>query len=158
MRVFKLPANSSSAGESTAGWPSERLFFAASLLVRFFMQVVNRRHVSYDDNEMNKNEQIRGVVLFDAGAGEDDDLVGQKIYFDIFGFVAPDTAFDVQGVIAVVRLAQKGGNFAVFHPHLQFVVIILGDPAAASQEQSDQQRQQEYLHFSIHQLLHIPQA
>ena len=74
----------------------------------------------------------RGVILFDTGAGEDDDLVGQKIYFDIFVFVAPDTAFDVQGVLAVVRLAQKGGNLAVFHPHLQFVVIVLGEFAAAS--------------------------
>ena len=41
-------------------------FFAASLLVRFFMQVVNRRHVSFDDNEMNiKKIKTKYYLIYD---------------------------------------------------------------------------------------------
>jgi len=40
-------------------------FFAASLLVRLFLlQVVNRRHVSYDDNEMNVKTILRNILRY----------------------------------------------------------------------------------------------
>ncbi len=94
------------------------------------------------------------MVLLDTGAGEDHGLVGQEIYLDILGFVAPGAAFGAHGFCAAVWIAQKCGDFAVFHTHFQLVVIFFGDLAAACcKELGGQQRQQEQLHFFTHQLL-----
>ena len=71
------------------------------------------------------------MVLLDTGAGQDHGLVGQEIYFDIPGFAAPGAAFRAHGFCAAVCIAQKCGDFAVFHTHFQLVVIFLGDLAAA---------------------------
>jgi len=72
------------------------------------------------------------LVLLDTGAGEDHGLVGKETHLDILGFVAPDAAFGAHGLRAVVRDPHQCGDFAIFHPRFQLIVIFLGDPAAAS--------------------------
>ena len=80
------------------------------------------------------------MILFESSARDNYYLVTKQIYLDILGFIAPEAAFYNYWFCTTVRITKQCGNFTVFHPQFQLLIIFLGDLTAAwSKKQGDQQ-------------------